>query len=142
MKILVATDGSKYAMRSVKYAAKLIGLLRPAKHSITLISVHDTTGLRLASSFLGSKDVKAYLHERSTKELDEALTFLKATEIKYRTVIRTGHVAQEIVKFAKTGKFDLVVLGSKGRSAIADMLIGSVAQRVLAAAQQPVVLIK
>jgi nucleotide-binding universal stress UspA family protein len=40
------------------------------------------------------------------------------------------------------GKYDMIVLGSKGRSAIADMLLGSVAQRVLTQAKQPVVLVK
>jgi nucleotide-binding universal stress UspA family protein len=57
-------------------------------------------------------------------------------------VIRTGHVAQEIVACANDGKFDLIVMGSKGRSAFADLLLGSVAQRVLATAKQPVVLVK
>ena len=142
MKILVATDGSKYALRAVKYAAKLIALLRPASHSITLISVHDNTGMRIANSILGSEDVIAYLHERSTAELKAAMTFLESAGIDHKSVIRTGHIAQEIVKFAKEGKFDLVVLGSKGRSAIVDILVGSVAQRVLATALQPVVLVK
>lgn len=36
----------------------------------------------------------------------------------------------------------MIVLGSKGRSAIADLLLGSVAQRVLATAKQPVVVVK
>ena len=40
------------------------------------------------------------------------------------------------------GKYDMIVLGSKGRSALADMLLGSVAQRVLTQAKQPVVLVK
>jgi nucleotide-binding universal stress UspA family protein len=56
--------------------------------------------------------------------------------------VRTGHVAQEIVRCAKDGKFDLIALGTKGRGAIADLLIGSVAQRVLAMADLPVVLVK
>lgn len=56
--------------------------------------------------------------------------------------IRTGHVAQEIVDCANAGKFDMIVLGSKGRSAVADLLLGSVAQRVLASAKQPVVIVK
>ncbi|KLN53184.1 universal stress protein [Variovorax paradoxus] len=142
MKILVATDGSKYALRAVKYAAKLIGWLRPAAHSITLISVHDNTNLRFANSILGSEDVIAFLHQRSTAELKAAMKFLKTADIDHRSVIRTGHVAQEIVRFAKEGKFDLIVLGSKGRSAIVDLLLGSVAQRVLATARQPVVLVK
>ena len=53
-----------------------------------------------------------------------------------------GHVGKEIVNCAKTGKFDLLVLGAKGRSAVADLLPGSVAQRVVATAQTPVLLVK
>ena len=56
--------------------------------------------------------------------------------------VRTGHVAQEIVRCAKAGKFDLIALGAKGRGAIADLLLGAVAQRVLATAGLPVVLVK
>jgi nucleotide-binding universal stress UspA family protein len=46
------------------------------------------------------------------------------------------------VSFADKGKYDMIVLGSKGRGAIADLLLGSVAQRVLAHASQPVLLVK
>lgn len=104
--------------------------------------MHSNTHLRFANSILGSEDVIAFLHERSTAELKAAMKFLTTADIDHRTVIRTGHVAQEIVRFAKEDKFDLVVLGSKGRSAIVDLLVGSVAQRVLATARKPVVLVK
>jgi hypothetical protein len=67
---------------------------------------------------------------------------LKDTGIEHDVEIRTGHVSQEIVDFAQKNHFDLIVLGSKGRSAIADLLLGSVAQRVLATAVQPVLLVK
>jgi nucleotide-binding universal stress UspA family protein len=43
-----------------------------------------------------------------------------------------GRAAPEIFGCANTGKFDVIVLGSKGRGATADMRIGSVAQRILA----------
>ena len=65
---------------------------------------------------------------------------LDAAGIKHDMEVRIGHVAQEIVQCAKAGKFDLIVLGAKGRSAIVDLLIGSVAQRVLATAEMPVLL--
>ncbi|MEJ8826729.1 universal stress protein [Variovorax humicola] len=45
MRILVATDGSRHALRAVKYAAGLVHLLR-TRNRITLVSVHDDTGLR------------------------------------------------------------------------------------------------
>jgi nucleotide-binding universal stress UspA family protein len=60
----------------------------------------------------------------------------------HEVIIKTGHVAGEIVKVAKSGKFDLIVMGAKGRSTFTDLLIGSVAQRVLSATHVPVTLIK
>ena len=57
-------------------------------------------------------------------------------------VVRTGHVAGRIVALAKSGKYALLILGAKGRSAVADLLLGSVAQRVLATVPIPVLLVK
>ena len=142
MKILVATDGSKHALHAVEYAAKFVGILRSATNPITLISVHDDVGLRTAKSFVGSAKVADYLREMSEKELRPARKLLDNAGIKHNMLIRTGHIAREIVACANGGKFDLIVMGSKGRSAIADLFLGSVAQRVLATAKQPVILVK
>ncbi len=140
MKILVATDGSKPALQAVKYASKLVRQLSSTASSITLVSVHDDAGLRHARKFVGREAVADYLRELSEKELKPARKVLDAAGIKHDMEVRTGHIAQEIVQCANTGKFDLIVLGAKGRSAIADLLLGSVAQRVLATAATPVLL--
>jgi nucleotide-binding universal stress UspA family protein len=142
MKILVATDGSKPALHAVKYAGKLIRQLSSTSSSITLISVHDDAGLRHAMAFVGRDAVADYLRELSEKELKPARKVLDAAGIKHDMEVRTGHVGREIVQCAKAGKFDLIVLGAKGRSAIADLLLGSVAQRVLATADMPVLLVR
>ena len=142
MKILVATDGSKHALRAVKYAAKLVRLIRSASNAITLVSVHDDAGLRHAKAFVGNAEVADYLRELSEKELKPAQKFLATAGVKHDMEIRIGRVAQEIVACADAGKFDLIVLGSKGRNAVADMLLGSVAHRVIAIAKQPVLLVK
>ncbi|MEP6503663.1 MAG: universal stress protein [Betaproteobacteria bacterium] len=142
MKILVATDGSKHALQAVKYASKLVGRLSEKSSSVTLISVHDDVGLRHAKALVGRDVVADYLRELSEKELKPARKALAAAGIKHDMEVRTGHIAQEIVRCAKAGKFDLIVLGSKGRSSIADLLLGSVAQRVLATADTPVLLVR
>ncbi len=140
MKILVATDGSKPALQAVKYASKLVRQLSSTSSSITLISVHDDAGLRHATRFVGRDVVADYLRELSEKELKPARKLLDAAGIKHDMEVRSGHIAQEIVQCAKSGKFDLIVLGAKGRSAIGDFLLGSVAQTVLAIADRPVLL--
>jgi len=72
----------------------------------------------------------------------------EAEHIGIRSVIKVFEKSQvewdrqaDVILIEK-GKYDMIVLGSKGRSAIADMLLGSVAQRVLTQAKQPVVLVK
>lgn len=140
MKILVAVDGSKASLNAVKYAAKLSLNMR-SNDVITLITVHDDQGLSVAKKYVGSAVVQDYLRELSDKQLKSSLTVLVKAGIKHNTIIQTGHVAETISKVANKG-FDLVVLGAKGRSGIADLLIGSVAQRILATCKKPVTLIK
>jgi nucleotide-binding universal stress UspA family protein len=60
----------------------------------------------------------------------------------FDAIVKQGHVSEEIVKTANSGKFDIVVIGSKGRSGIMDLLIGSVTQKVVASAKPPVVVVK
>jgi nucleotide-binding universal stress UspA family protein len=142
MKVLVATDGSKAALHAVKYTIRLLAQLASPSNAVTLISVHDDVGLRHARRFVGSDAVEEYLRELSDKELKPASKLLDAANVRHDMVIKTGHISQEIVDFARSCKFDLIVLGAKGRGAIADLLLGSVAQRVLAMATCPVLLVK
>jgi nucleotide-binding universal stress UspA family protein len=140
MKILVAVDGSKSSLNAVKYAAKLALNLR-TQDRITLINVHDDQGLRHAQQFVGKVGIADYLREVSDKELKSALAVLAKAGVKHDSIIQTGHVA-EVITNAANKKFDMVIMGSKGRSGLLDMLVGSVAQRVMATCKKPVLLVK
>jgi nucleotide-binding universal stress UspA family protein len=141
MKILVATDGSKSSVNAVKYALKLCVNTR-SKDRITLISVHDDAWLRSAGKFVGKAAVNDYLREMSEKDLKPAQKVLNASKIKYDNAVLIGRISDEIVKFATDGKYDMIVMGCKGRGGVGDLLIGSVAQRVVGKATQPVLLVK
>lgn len=141
MKILVATDGSKNALRAVKYAAKLVDALKSSS-VITLISVHDDVALRHAERFVGKKAVADYLRDLSETDLAESRKALDKAGASHDMIIRTGNIGAEIAAAAQEGKFDLIILGSKGRSALKDLLMGSVAQRVMEMAKTPVLMVK
>ena len=141
MKLLVATDGSKNSLRAVKYAIQLLERMSQAG-SITLISVHDDVALRHARRFVGKQAVDDYLRELSEQDLADSRKLLDKAGITHDMIIRTGHVASEITDAAERGKFELLVLGSKGRSALTDLLIGSVARRVAEMSKVPVLLVK
>lgn len=141
MKILLPVDGSKSSLNAAKYVAKLSKDLR-SKCTVTLASMHDDIGLGHVKQFVAQSVIDDYLRETSEKELKTAQKALDAAGVKHSMVIKRGNVAQEIINLANKEKFDLIVMGSKGRSGILDALMGSVAQKVSASAKQPVLLIK
>jgi nucleotide-binding universal stress UspA family protein len=141
MRIMVAVDGSSNSLRAVRYAIKLAKQLR-SKTSVTLVNVHDDDPLSIVKMHVGNKVVRDYLIEMSEKELKPALKILDRSQVKHSCIIELGHVATMICKIAKSEKMDLIILGAKGRSTIADVVLGSVSQRVSVIANQPVLLIK
>ncbi|MCC7059412.1 MAG: universal stress protein [Burkholderiaceae bacterium] len=141
MKLMVATDGSKNSLRAVKYALRLLEAMGGAG-SLALISVHDDTALRHARRFVGKQAVADYLRELSQADLAEAQKLLEKAGVAHEAITLTGQVAVEIANAAEKGKFDMLILGSKGRSGIKDLLIGSVARRVAEISKVPVLLVK
>ncbi|QWE25368.1 universal stress protein [Polynucleobacter sp. AP-Elch-400A-B2] len=141
MKILLPVDGSKSSLNAAKYAVKLAKDLR-SKCTVTLISVHDDIGLGHVKQFVANSVIDDYLREVSEKELKGAQKVLDTAGVKHSMVIKRGNIANEIITLANKEKFDLIVMGSKGRSGIVDTLMGSVAQRVSNTAKQAVLLIK
>ena len=141
MKILLPIDGSKTSLNAAKHVIQLVSNMR-SKCSVTLISVHDDFGLNHVKQFVSKSVVDDYLREISEKELKAAQKILDTAGIKHSMIIKRGHIAQEIVATANKEKFDLIVMGAKGRGGLLDLLIGSVAQRVLGSAKQPVLLVK
>ncbi|QWE15201.1 universal stress protein [Polynucleobacter sp. AP-Sving-400A-A2] len=141
MKILLPVDGSKSALNAAKFVVKLAKDLR-SKCIVTLISVHDDIGLGHVKQFVANSVVDDYLREVSEKELKGAQKVLDTAGVKHSMVIKRGNIAGEIIALANKEKFDLIVMGSKGRSGIVDALMGSVAQRVSNTAKQAVLLVK
>ena len=67
---------------------------------------------------------------------------MDSARVKHNMAIKRGHIADEIVALANKDKVDMIVMGAKGRSGFVDVLMGSVAQRVLSTAKQPILLVK
>ena len=141
MKILVATDGSKFSLRAFKQALQLSRELNtPAQ--ITLISVQEDTAFAHATHFVGKKAVDDYLADLAQADLKAALAAAGKAGVTVSTLVKVGHPVQQITEAAAKGKFDLLVVGAKGRGMLQDLLMGSVATRVAELSKVPVLLVK
>ena len=59
-----------------------------------------------------------------------------------KLIAKVGHPGDEIAKAAEKGKFDMVVMGSHGHGTFKNLIMGSVATKVLANCKVPVLLIR
>ena len=140
MKILLAVDGSEYTKKMLAYLATHEELFS-ASHKYTLITVQAQLPAR-ARSAVGKEVVETYQREESEKILAPVSTFLTRHGIEAKSIAKVGHAAEIIAKAADTGKFDLLVMGSHGHGTLGNLVMGSVATKVLANSQVPVLLVR
>jgi nucleotide-binding universal stress UspA family protein len=89
------------------------------------------------------KDVVANYHsEEAEKVLAPVSKFLLRHGIDAKSAWKTGPAAETIAKLAASGKFDLLVMGSHGHGTLVNLVMGSVATKVLAHCKVPVLLVR
>lgn len=133
-KILVPTDGSKTARKAVRYA---VDLAKQLNASVIVLSVIDNRSFiaqtvpAVDTTTHVIEPVEDYLREAAKGYVGEIEKLCDESGVKSERVITTGHPVEEIVKEAKKSKVDLIVIGSRGRSALAAAVLGSVAYGVI-----------
>ncbi len=140
MKILAAVDGSPYTKRMLAYLAAHDEWLGQ-HHEYTLLTAVNPLPQR-AASVLDKATLKAYHAETAEKVFKPLRTFFTKQKLNAQYVSKVGSAAEVIADAAKKGGYDLVVMGSHGHGALINLVMGSVATKVLAGCETPVLLIR
>lgn len=133
-RILVPTDLSTPSDAALAYARGLAGTLDASLH---LLHVVDNTFLRAVTGDPHDQETATLrqLHERLTDEDRRRFRALPVVE-------RSDEPADEIVSYARTHDIHLIVMGTHGRSGMAHLLMGSVAEKVVRSAPCPVLTLR
>ena len=140
MKILLAADGSKYTKKALAFLANHESLVS-SNDELFVLNVQIQVPGRVRT-MLGSAEVAAYHREEGDKVLNPIKKFLDKHTLSYRCASVVGHPVEEILKAAEKEKSHLIVMGTRGHGLIGRALIGSIAQRVVAECDIPVLLVK
>ncbi|MCV2352907.1 universal stress protein [Paucibacter sp. B2R-40] len=140
MKILVAVDGSSYTKRMLAYLAAHDEWLGGA-HQYTVLHAVPAVPPR-AAAVLDKDLLKSYYADEGEKVLKTVRSFFGKQGIQADYINKVGPAADVIAASADKGKFDLLMLGSHGHSSIANLVMGSVATKVMANCSTPVLLIR
>ena len=140
-KLLVAFDGSENAMRALRYA---IALAQEQKTlSLHVVHVHEAP---LVYGELGLYITDQKLAElqrvHSERVLEGAEGVLKDAAVSYSKEILIGPLASTLAQRADELGCKGIVLGTRGMSAIGNLVMGSVATKVIHFANVPVTLVK
>jgi nucleotide-binding universal stress UspA family protein len=130
--IVLAADGSDHAHRAVAIAAEL-AKLAGGKVTVLHVREHDLTRGQIWE--LETEAEANAVVKRAVDEIKKA-----GTEAEGK-VIRTAHgkVAEALVDSARDLKADAIVLGSRGLSDLAGLVLGSVAHKVIHLSDKTVV---
>lgn len=136
--ILVPVDGSEDAKSACQVAAQLVGSI-PGKETIHLLYCVEPI-----PSLIGG-DQRTMLMQKHEDEamkiFSDASSAFKRSDIHIKTYVKYGAVAEKIVDTASELGCTMIIMGTRGRSELKSIVIGSVSHDVLRHASMPVLLV-
>lgn len=138
--IVCPIDGSGLSLQALDTAAQFAA---EQCASLTVCTIVDPA--KAAAMAFGDPGMSAACFEAMREEgkalVEDAVTRVQPV-IEAHTVILDGQPVQSILDYTASGNFDLIIMGSHGRSGIQRALLGSVAEGVLRHATLPVMIVR
>ena len=151
-KLLIAVDETKGSEKAFSVGSHVCSCIRP--ENIVLVYVEKFEGRSLMAEMLGDAEMSTLKEVLRGSEYQEALDnkaqalldhYKKSLEEKgltgIKTVIKTGHPAEEILNAAKEENAEMIVIGSRGKRT-SHLFMGSVSREVVDRSEVPVLLVK
>jgi len=141
MKLLVPVDGSDPSLHAVEHVIRLATHQGPV--TVHLLNVYPEP---VRYGDVGVKVTPEQMAEIERRQTDPALSTaerrLREAGVPYERETRVGDVAPTIVRTAEDLGCDGIVMGTRGSGALANLVVGSVAMKVVHVASVPVTLVR
>jgi nucleotide-binding universal stress UspA family protein len=142
-RILVPVDFSAYSDVALEYAIALARRLDASVHLLHVVEDPITTGAWGGEGVVPDLTaLRAELAADAERRLLVCRGEAERAQVPVVTAVRLGLTSHTIVDYAKTLAVDLIVMGTHGRTGVAHLFMGSVAERVLRHAPCPVLTVR
>jgi len=141
LKLLLPVDGSDNALRAVKHALDSRTWYResPEYH---LLNVQSPIASGAVKMFISQQQLDAYYQEEAATQLQAARDLLQAAGVTFNAKIIVGEIESSLRRYAKEQAMSMIVMGTRGMGAVRNMVLGSIAARIIQSSELPVMLIK
>ncbi|MBI3241238.1 MAG: universal stress protein [Chloroflexi bacterium] len=137
-KLLLPTDGSEHAERTVQYATELAKM--SGATIVALYAFNPPVSLRSRGAMM--EEFRASLAEEAREIIAEVGERLKAEGLQVTALAVEGPAAEAILRATEDEKPDLIVMGSRGNGGLPGLPLGGVAERVVRMSPVPVLVVK
>jgi nucleotide-binding universal stress UspA family protein len=144
-RVLLPYDGSRASRKSLEYAVQFCKRL---DGEATILKIVDEYAVRYSAAISGSSspDLAEALMEdyiRSAKDLlASAERTFQEEGVPLKTVVKVGSPAEEIIREAELGSYDLISIGTRGRGHFKKLVLGSVTAAVIGGSTVPVLVVR
>ena len=153
-KILIAVDDTKSTREIFSKCTRICKCMAPDE--IYLLYVEKFEGRTLMDEMLGDAELSTLKEVLEGTEYKEALDEKANTVLNFykmaleenspvpnvKTVVKTGHPAEEILRTAKENEVEMILVGSTGKRGATRLFMGSVSREVVNMAECPVLVVK
>jgi nucleotide-binding universal stress UspA family protein len=138
--VLILLDGSALAETILPHAIAL-GTLMQAEYTLLRV-IEPTMGPYGTELYTAGLDEEALARSRASAQiyLDRVAASMRAEALRVRTAVVVGLTAPGILDYARGHAVDLIALATHGRSGLARLVLGSVADKIVRGAELPVLL--
>ncbi len=142
-RILVATDFGEAADVALNYGRELAHVFGASLDVVHVCENSLTRGFGVEGVVLACPDLQRDLEQAARKQLDSRVSDDDRARLRTKTVVLTSNTpAGAIVGYAEETRADLILMGTHGRGAVAQLFTGSVAERVVRTAPCPVLTVR
>ena len=140
--ILVATDFSDASGLALTYAKALARRFESTLHLLHVVADADVSAGTEALWGFSETEVQRRWVDEATAKLVGLCSAEEQAAFPVRTAVEIGPPADGVVRYAGDHQVDLVVVGTRGRGAVEQLLLGSVAAEVVRRAPCPVLTVR
>ncbi len=144
-KIMAAADFSIYSKPVFEYASYFGNCTGAEVIIVNIINQRDVDAVSKISMIAGGISVQRYIEEQiqdRTSSLEKLWRETIGESFKPRIIIKPGFPYEELLNIINDEKIDLVVMGAKGRSNVANIIFGSVTEKMVRRSPVPVILVR
>ena len=132
-KIMIALDFSEHSDFARAFASDIVHTLGTEIVLLNVINRIEVKAIQKISDTLDTFSIEDYIKnqekERSEK-MEQLISDLKIKDFSYKTLVRHGIPFEEILKVIDEEKIDLLILGTKGRSKLADLFLNPTSEQI------------